>query len=226
MRILFLFLLASALFAEEWREPDAQYRLTVNHDVVGECGFLDFMKICLPVTLENGVAVYSEGKPVAVHQYNADHLLLPASLEKTVYTVYYGFSKKRPLQRIDSRIAPPSNIRLSQSDLSRKFPKSAQELLTPEDFRKKNPSLRSVRELRRAIGKYSVQRIELLTRLHAKRAPGKISPARFLQAGTALRNQVKNLPDALKKDLENVYFSPFRRRPGRPVSRILHPPSL
>ena len=52
MRILFLFLLASALFAEEWREPDALYRLTVNHDVVGECGFLDFMKICLPVTLE------------------------------------------------------------------------------------------------------------------------------------------------------------------------------
>lgn len=220
MRILFLFLLASALFAEEWREPDALYRLTVNHDVVGECGFLDFMRICLPVTLENGVAVYSEGKPVAVHQYNADHLLLPASLEKTVYTVYYGFSKKRPLQRIDSRIAPPSNIRLSQSDLSRKFPKSAQELLTPEEFRKKNPSLRSVRELRRAIGKYSVQRIELLTRLHAKSAPGKISPARFRQAGTALRNQVKNLPDALKKDLENAYFAPFRRRPGRPVSRI------
>ena len=29
MRILFLFLLTFALFAEEWREPDAQYRLTV-----------------------------------------------------------------------------------------------------------------------------------------------------------------------------------------------------
>ena len=53
MRILFLFLLTFALFAEEWREPDAQYRLTVNHDVPGECGFLDFMKICLPASLEN-----------------------------------------------------------------------------------------------------------------------------------------------------------------------------
>ena len=220
MRILILFLLTFALFAEEWHEPDAQYRLTVKHDVPGECGFLDFMKICLPATLENGVTVYSEGKPVEVHQYNADHLLLPASLEKTSYTVYYGFWKKRPLQRIDSRIALPSDIRLSRSDLSRKFPKNAQELLTPEEFRKKNPSVPSIRKLRRSIGKYAVQRVELLTRLHAKSSPGKISPARFLQAGTAFRKQVKNLPGSLEKDLEDVYFAPFRRRPGHPVSRI------
>lgn len=220
MRILFLFLLTFALFAEEWREPDAQYRLTVNHDVPGECGFLDFMKICLPASLENGVAVYSEGSPVEVHQYDADHLMLPASLDKTSYTIYYGFWKKRPLQRIDSRIELPSKIRLSRSDLSRKFPKNAQELLTPEEFRKKNPSVPSIRKLRRTIGRYAVQRVELLTRLHAKSSPGKISPARFLQAGTAFRKQVKELPGSLEKDLENAYFAPFRRKTGHPVSRV------
>ena len=87
----FLFFLLLHAAAVEWQDSEAQYRLRVDHDVTGEYGYLDFKKICLPATLENGVRVFTgDGKTVSIHQYDNDHFLLPAADRKISYYIYYG----------------------------------------------------------------------------------------------------------------------------------------
>lgn len=226
MKILYLFLLCASLAAAEWHEPEAMYRLTVEHDVTGECGYLDFKKICLPETVDNGLCVYSvSGKKIPVHQYDADHLLLPSSDKNETYYIYYGYSSPRPLQHWGSRQNPvPANYRLRQRDVSRRYPNAPEQVGTIESLKQNSPFIRNRRELWRLTGAFAIARTGYLTRLHEalvrKTPPEQISAAEFREQEKQLFAKDRSIRAVASETLESVFFSHFRDRNGNNASRI------
>lgn len=226
MKILYLFLLCASLAAAEWHEPEAMYRLTVEHDVTGECGYLDFKKICLPENVDNGLCVYSvSGKKIPVHQYDADHLLLPSSDKSETYYIYYGYSSLRPLQHWDSRQNPvPANYRLRQRDVSRRYPNAPEQVGTIESLKQNSPFIRNRRELWRLTGAFAIARTGYLTRLHEalvrKTPPEQISAAEFREQEKQLFAKDRSIRAVASETLESVFFSHFRDRNGNNASRI------
>lgn len=226
MKILYLFLLCASLAAAEWHEPEAMYRLTVEHDVTGECGYLDFKKICLPENVDNGLCVYSvSGKKIPVHQYDADHLLLPSSDKSETYYIYYGYSSPRPLQHWDSRQNPvPANYRLRQRDVSRRYPNAPEQVGTIESLKQNSPFIRNRRELWRLTGAFAIARTGYLTRLHEallRKTPlEQISVAEFREQEKQLFAKDRSIRAVASETLESVFFSHFRDRNGNNASRI------
>lgn len=226
MKILYLFLLCASLAAAEWHEPEAMYRLTVEHDVTGECGYLDFKKICLPENVDNGLCIYSvSGKKIPVHQYDADHLLLPSSDKSETYYIYYGYSSPRPLQHWDSRQNPvPANYRLRQRDVSRRYPNAPEQVGTIESLKQNSPFIRNRRELWRLTGAFAIARTGYLTRLHEallRKTPlEQISVAEFREQEKQLFAKDRSIRAVASETLESVFFSHFRDRNGNNASRI------
>ncbi len=226
MKILYLFLLCASLAAAEWHEPEAMYRLTVEHDVTGECGYLDFKKICLPENVDNGLCVYSvSGKKIPVHQYDADHLLLPSSDKSETYYIYYGYSSPRPLQHWDSRQNPVlANYRLRQRDVSRRYPNAPEQVGTIESLKQNSPFIRNRRELWRLTGAFAIARTGYLTRLHEallRKTPlEQISAAEFREQEKQLFAKDRSIRAVASETLESVFFSHFRDRNGNNASRI------
>ena len=225
--LLCLFLILSRAEALDWHDPEAPFRLQIDHDVTGECGYLDFKKICLPKTLENGVRVFTaDGKMVSIHQYDHDHLLLPAAAGKVTYYLYYGYATPRPFQRWNSRITPvPENYRLRQQDVSRRYPNSPDDAGSIENLKQNSPFIRNRRQLWRRVGEFFVARTDYLERLHLalvrKTPPEQVACAEYHFAQTRLQNQVRTIRDVATETLESVFFSHFRnRRRGSDVSRI------
>ncbi len=226
MKRLFLFLLGISLAAAEWHEPEAMYRLTVEHDVTGEYGYLDFRKICLPETVDNGLRVYSvRGEKIPVHQYDADHLLLPSSDKKETYYIYYGYSKHQPLQCWDPQQNPvPADYRLRQRDVSRRYPNAPEQVGTIDSLKQNSPFIRNRRELWSQTGTFAVARTDYLTRLHEalvrKKPPEQISAAEFRKQEKQLSDRNRSIRSVASETLESVFFNHFRNRHGSNASRI------
>lgn len=227
MRIFLPLLLFSAvLSAAEWLEPEATHRLTVDHDVPGECGYLDFKKICLPESVENGLRVYSsQGKRVSVHQYDNEHLLLPSSNRKETYSIYYGYSKRQPFQTWNAKQNPiPDNYRLRQRDVSRRYPNSPDQVGTIDSLKQNSPFVRNRRELWRLIGEFAVARADYMERIHralVEKSPlEQVACAEFHRAESLLLKKNRSIRSVAADTLETVFLSHFRNRYGSDASRI------
>ena len=223
----FLFFLLLHAAAVEWQDSEALYRLRVDHDVTGEYGYLDFKKICLPATLENGVRVFTgDGKTVSIHQYDNDHFLLPAADRKISYYIYYGYAKKQRFQRWNSRLTPvPDNFRLRQQDVSRRYPNSPEEAGNIESLKQNSPIIRNRREFWKRIGEFATAQMAFLGDLHTalvqnRQADPKIC-RKYKEAIRRLCDKVHSVRIVATDTLESVFFSHFQnRRRGSDVSRI------
>ncbi len=165
------------------------------------------------------------GKAVAAYQYDNDHLLLPVSGANEIYHIYYGYSKKQPFQRWNTKLYPiPDNYRLRQRDVTRRYPNSPDLAGTIDSLKQNSPFIRNRRELWRRIGNFAVARTDLMARIHtalvSKTPLERLSNTEFL--GTEKLLLVKNcsIRTVAAETLEDAFLSHFRNRRGNEASRI------
>jgi PA14 domain len=83
----------------EWHEPGAKYRLEVTTDMPEEYGYIDFSRICLPVSLENGAVVYNQAGekiPSSLNIKLRGVTFAPDASSRKKY-LYWGFDKEQQL---------------------------------------------------------------------------------------------------------------------------------
>ncbi len=82
----------------QWHEPKAKFRLEVVSEMPEEYGYVDFSRICLPVQLKNGVAVFDESGqriPSSLDLEKRGITFASDAKNKKSY-IYWGFDTLQP----------------------------------------------------------------------------------------------------------------------------------
>jgi len=212
---------------EVWLEKDAQYRLSVRHNLSGKPGYLDLRTLCVPGAPENGLKVYdSYGKRVKIHQYDSLHALLPPTPKAETYEIYYGFPTSLPPERWDrGKMQIPDNFRLKQHNIMRRYPNNPGDAWKIEHRKKMIPYSRARRDLWNAIGGMITAQADFICSIQPVLSRSEnlktVSCTDYHYAEQMLKHRVNSFKNRSMEYLESSFFSPFRHRSaGDNASRI------
>ncbi len=219
----FALLLLPSVFlsAGEWREKSASHRLRVRPELTGKPTYLDLRTLSLPVPADNGVRAFDEtGKPLAVHRYDADHLLLAPIEKSQKIELYFGFPNQISESEWNKGIPIPPNYKLRQRNIVRRYAESVAEWEQLESVRRFSEFAGKRRELWKNTGELQAGFLQTTLNFYKTRKSAPIPPEQKIlqKKQTALTKQTL---ESAAVEMEETMFRNFRNiHQGEDGSRI------